>query len=345
VYSNKNYTGLLTEIKPKLEYANKYTGLRSQNGSRKLFFDRWWGSSNGAATKGSYAIIEYRNGKHVNPIIFRFSSNNKVSQKAYFKSIWPFGWSRINDSLSIYYHENGRIKKIYKTKNNKITGVLKEYWDNGQLLKEVNFYNGKMEGCRRQYHPNGECDFYNTWNYKYFKFYSKGEVVKGKKCECQTNINLGAKSTSVSSISFVSSKETKHLGTILLRNNGITVSGAYSLREKTNKRDVYDVKFQINNTSNSQLTYTVDKIKNDDGTYRIGTFGQYYLKLQVKNARGMGKLAMSIRGNKGKENTSNSTHTFTIPADYSYTYNKKVKLIKGEKPKLISWLSKRLKKN
>ena len=81
------------------------------------------------------------------------------------------------------YHELGKesIEYEYTFKDNKIDGLLKEYYPSGQILMEVNFVEGSREGLETRYHFNGEVETRanyvdNLADGEYVSYYNNGAI-------------------------------------------------------------------------------------------------------------------------------------------------------------------------
>ena len=66
----------------------------------------------------------------------------------------------------VYYawHENGKLKYEYNTKDGKCHGLCRIWYDNGQLCYEENSKNGKLHGLKRRWFDDGRLCYKS--NYK-----------------------------------------------------------------------------------------------------------------------------------------------------------------------------------
>lgn len=132
---------------------------------------------------------------------------------------------------------------------------------------------------------------------------------------------------------------------VLLQEYGFKVTGGYELISEGEKDNEYKVYFNYENTSGFELEYSVTKIKNEDGSYRLGKIGNNFLKLKISNAKGLNKLPILVFGEKSEEISTEPTQKFKLIKDLSESYSKIVKIKKGEEPELEAKIVQKLEIN
>lgn len=128
----------------------------------------------------------------------------------------------------------------------------------------------------------------------------------------------------------------------VLNQNGIKVSASYTLLEKEGKKDAYQFIFQVENISGNDLSYEINKIKNEDGTYRVPIIGTNFLSIKVSNAAGLSKMPTLIIAGLGEENDEAATQKFIFRAGANFKTSKRIKLRTGEKPVIVAKIVKKL---
>ena len=133
------------------------------------------------------------------------------------------------------------------------------------------------------------------------------------------------------SLAFTGTSQTSN-EQILLEENGIKVTGRYKLISEGDKKDEYRITFNYQNISGFDLEYFVAKIQNEDGTFRLSTIGNNFLRLSMTNASGVNRLPVVVRGIKGVEKATESTQIFILEKGLSDSFSKTAKFKVGETP-------------
>lgn len=197
VYADNNSQRALGTIKPARIWDNTVIPIKNNNGSQKIYYDRFWQLNKVTDSKKSpyYSVVQFKDGKHINPIKTYYNNSNKIFSEINWNTIGTDNW-RFAKGVSTWFWENGSVKeKGYYNEQGRKEGFFEEYWENGQLKSKLNYTNGKKNGCFEKYKENGECDFrYGSWA---FDSYNNDEQkYSDPNCTCKNSKPKGQKTTS-----------------------------------------------------------------------------------------------------------------------------------------------------
>jgi len=188
VYNDNNSQKALGTIKPTISWDNTVIPIRNNNGSQKIYYNSIWelDKVKDSLTSPFYSVIQYKEGKLVNPVKTYYNKSNKILSEINCSSIETGNW-RFTKGESTWFWENGNVKeKGYFNESGYKEGFYQEYWRNGQLKSKLNYINGKANGCFEKFKENGECDF-NYGSRSFESFNNDIKKFSDPNCICNKN--------------------------------------------------------------------------------------------------------------------------------------------------------------
>lgn len=92
-----------------------------------------------------------------------------------------YNYGKLKDGVYKSFHDNGKIKSEYTSKNNKKEGIYKSWHDNGKKEYVSNYKDGKREGNLKRYDRYGnlewDLNFKNDKEHGRWRTYKDGELV------------------------------------------------------------------------------------------------------------------------------------------------------------------------
>ena len=274
-------SGILQSITPDVDYFDKVNGLKLRDGKDKIFFDKNWKEieKEDSTSASYYRIVNYQDGKIVNPVIDYF-----ISGKPQMKGNYIVNLQTMN-GLFQWYYENGQKSEEVNYINGNKNGTYNSWYQNGNIKEEVNYNYGKIaDGCYKIWAEDGRCLARTLglkgWSYSdHFSYYENGEnkysYKDDKKCPCissngealsKTKNNSNNNSTQITmsdlagtyngiSESAGSTITVSSNGNIALNINGNRFAGTATILN-TKEKDHESVKRLIKNKLNKDVEVT-----------------------------------------------------------------------------------------
>lgn len=175
---------LLQTILPDLEYYDKINGAKLKDGIDTIYYDLKGIVTNSMKNAGSYAIVNYSNGKIDGPVK-GFYLSGKLMYEAFYGDYSPD--KELLHGIYKDYYEDG--SKYSETEyNNGIKNGKQILWYNNGLKKEESRYkNNENDGCYFKWDENGNCIEGKKVGEKYYSLRYVDNRSTGpfdKVCEC-----------------------------------------------------------------------------------------------------------------------------------------------------------------
>lgn len=181
---------LLETITPNEDYYDKVNGSKIKDGILKIFYNDKWNELLNSDGSGAsyYRIINYKNGKVINPVIDYFISGEKQMVGNYSDYIDP------RNGLFTWFYKNGQKSSEATYINGKLNGKYTEWYSNGEKKEEVNYVDNRKDGCDYVWDEAGKplinsdlggWTYPNSWSCN-FDYYEDGRksVYSNKLCPC-----------------------------------------------------------------------------------------------------------------------------------------------------------------